>query len=134
MKLWTLFEPQQKNFKCQLKIEGSPKKKCYIKRLISIPSPLQQYYFQAVLTWWHPLTHLPHKKSAWKSPEAVQCTYSSCHLLSILVLKPVLAWMTRPMPFLALALQRVCPGNIFTYLIFILIFSFYVKDREEMIL
>jgi hypothetical protein len=53
MKIWTLFEPKHKNLKCQLKIEGSLKKFLNIKRLMSIPSPLQQYHFHVILIWWH---------------------------------------------------------------------------------
>jgi hypothetical protein len=52
-KIWTLFEPKYKNFKCLLKIEGSFKKILNIKRLMSKPSPLKQYHFHAILIWWH---------------------------------------------------------------------------------
>jgi hypothetical protein len=49
----TLFGPKHKNFKCLLKIEGSLKNILNIKRLTSIPSPLKQYHFHAILIWWH---------------------------------------------------------------------------------
>ncbi len=52
-KIWTLFEPEHKNFKCLLKIEGSLRKFLNIKPLMSIPSPLKQYHFHAILIWWH---------------------------------------------------------------------------------
>ncbi len=56
-KIWTLFEPKHNNFKYLLKIEGSLKKIVNIKRLMerlmSIPSPLKQYYFHVILIWWH---------------------------------------------------------------------------------
>jgi hypothetical protein len=48
-----LFEPKHKNFKYRLKIEGSLKKFLNIKWLMSIPSPLKQYHFHAILIWWH---------------------------------------------------------------------------------
>ncbi len=53
MKIWTLFEPKHKNFKCLLKIEGLLWKILNIKRLMSIPRPLQQYHFHVILIWWH---------------------------------------------------------------------------------
>jgi hypothetical protein len=53
MKIWTLFEPKHKNFKCLLKIEGSLLKCLNIKHLMSIPSPLQQYHFHVIQIWWH---------------------------------------------------------------------------------
>jgi hypothetical protein len=52
-KIWTLFEPKHKNFKCLLKIEGSLLKMLNIRRLMSIPSPLKQYHFHTILIWWH---------------------------------------------------------------------------------
>jgi hypothetical protein len=53
LKIWTLFEPKHKNFKCLLKIEGSLSKNLNIKRLVSISSPLKQYHFHAILIWRH---------------------------------------------------------------------------------
>ncbi len=52
-KIWMLFEPKHKNFKCLIKIEGSRKKTLNIKRFMSIPSPLKQYHFHTILIWWH---------------------------------------------------------------------------------
>ncbi len=52
-KIWTLFEPKYKNFKCLLKIEGSPENFLNIKRLMPITSPLKQYHFHTILFWWH---------------------------------------------------------------------------------
>ncbi len=52
-KIWMLFEPKHKNFKCLIKIEGTLLKIFIFKRLMSIPSPLKQYHFHAILIWWH---------------------------------------------------------------------------------
>ncbi len=52
-KIWKLFEPKHRNFKCILKIEGSVIKCLNIKRLMSISSPLKQFHCQAISIWWH---------------------------------------------------------------------------------
>ncbi len=53
MKIWKLFERKHKNFKYLLKIKGPLKIFLNIERIMSIPSPLKQYHFHAILIWWH---------------------------------------------------------------------------------